>query len=92
MYECSELLFVLFLSVLCEEILDLGNDIGRSLYQIGDLIHGIGLALLVDADKLNGTVTVDNEESDGGYGQARSTAASKVLGAGLSILLGSSTA
>ena len=57
------------LFVLGEKILDLRDDVGRALYKIGDLVNGIGLALLSDVDEFYVAVLVNDKEADGNYGK-----------------------
>ena len=67
------------LFILCKQILNLCDDIGRTLDKIRDLINGVGLALLSDVDEFDVTALVDDKEAYGNNGKTCSTAATEVL-------------
>ena len=71
-----------------EESLYLSDDVGSALNEVCDLVNGIGLALGGHVDELNLTVLVANEEAYGRYGKSCSTAAAKVLGFYVNVVLG----
>ena len=71
--------------VLAQESLDAGDDLGRTLDHVGDLLDGIRGILHTHVEHLHVTGCVDDQEADGLHGQTGAAACAEVLGLGVGI-------
>ena len=75
------------LSILCEECLDLCDDLGSALNNVGNLLDGAALVFHTNVDHINVTVGRNNEETNGNNGKTCASSAAEVLKACANSLL-----